>query len=213
MLSPLIGREAELHDLSARLEDPACRLLTVVGPGGCGKTRLSIEAASRQVGRFRHGVYFVAMAGIPGAQGIPQAFAQALGFLFGPEGEPWQQILDYLRPKQILLVLDNFEHLLEGVGLVIELLLAAPGVKILVTSRTRLNVLEESLFPLGGMEVPKEPTPESRVADLASYAAIRLFLEGTRRVKPEFTPGGEDMQQIAAICRLVAGLPLAVLFG
>lgn len=213
MLSPIIGRESELNELSARLEDPACRLLTVVGPGGCGKTRLSIEAAYRQLDRFKQGVYFVPLAGIQSPQVIPQAIAQASGFLFGPEGDPWQQILDYMRQKQILLVLDNFEHLLDGVGLVIELLLTAPGVKALVTSRSRLNVLEENLYPLGGMEVPDPSLPDSSFTDLASYASVKLFLEGARRVKPGFSPGREELEQVVAICRQVAGIPLAVLLS
>ena len=213
LLSPIVGREVELHELSARLEDPACRLLTVIGPGGSGKTRLAIEAAYRQVDHFKHGVYFVAMAGVHSPQAIPQATAQALGFLFGPEGDPWQQILNFLRQKQILMVLDNFEHLLDGVGLVVELLLAASGLKALVTSRTRLNVLEEYVYPLGGMDVPDQPTPDTHPTDLAAYASVRLFLEGARRVKPGFSTGGEDIEQIAAVCRLVAGMPLAVLLS
>jgi DNA-binding SARP family transcriptional activator/predicted ATPase len=213
MLSPIIGRESELKALSARLEDPACRLLTVVGPGGCGKTRLSIEVAYRQINHFKHGVYWVSLVGVQTPQAIPQAFAQALGFLFGPKEEPWQQILGYLRQKQILLVLDNFEHLLEASGLVVELLLKAPEVKILVTSRARLNILEESLFPLSGMEVPDESTHESRISDITASDAVRLFLEGARRVNPKFTPGDKDVVHIGAVCRLVAGIPLAVLLS
>jgi DNA-binding SARP family transcriptional activator/predicted ATPase len=213
MLSPIIGRERELNELSARLEDPACRLLTVVGPGGCGKTRLSIEAAYRQIERFKHGVYWVTLVGVQTHQAIPQAFAQALGFLFGPGDEPWQQILGYLRQKQILLVLDNFEHLLEAAGLVVELLLKAPEVKILVTSRARLNILEEDLFPLSGMEVPEESVYESRISEITSCDAVRLFLEGARRANPKYTPGDEDVVHIGAVCRLLAGIPLAVLLS
>jgi DNA-binding SARP family transcriptional activator/predicted ATPase len=213
MLSPIIGRESELNALSRRLEDPACRLLTVVGPGGCGKTRLSIEAAYRQIDRFKHGVYWVSLVGVQTPQAIPQAFALALGFLFRPEEEPWQQILGYLRQKQILLVLDNFEHLLEASGLVVELLLKAPEVKILVTSRARLNILEESLFPLSGMEVPDESTHEGGISDITASDAVRLFLEGARRVHPKFTPGDKDVLHIGAVCRLVAGMPLAVLLS
>jgi len=116
-----------MHELSARLEDPACRLLTVIGPGGCGKTRLAIDAAYRQVDRFKHGVYFIAMAGVHSPQAIPQATAQALGFLFGPEGDPWQQILNFLRQTAGPIGDRQLRALIGRVGLVVELLLAAPG--------------------------------------------------------------------------------------
>ena len=121
--------------------------------------------------------------------------------------------MSYLRQKQILLVLDNFEHLLEAAGLVVELLLKAPEVKILVTSRARLNILEESLFPLSGMEVPEESAHESGISDITACDAVRLFLEGARRVHPKFTPGDEDVVHIGVVCRLLAGIPLAVLLS
>jgi predicted ATPase len=213
ILSRFVGRERELRELKIRLEDPDRRLLTLVGPGGCGKTRLAIEAAHRQIGRFKQGVYLVPLAGVQTPHMIPQAIGAALSFSFRSEGEPWGQLLDYLRRKQVLLVMDNCEHLVAGMGMLVELLHSAPDLKILATSRIRLNVLDENLLPLSGMAYPEDLVQESQTTALACYSAVQLFLEGAGRVKPEFEPNERDLHQIGTICRLVGGMPLAVLLS
>ncbi len=176
--TPFIGRSEELADLAARLTDPACRLLTLVAPGGMGKSRLSIEAARQLIhspagaALFPQGAYFVALAPLSSADHVLPTIATVLNFTFYGEVEPKQQVLDYLREKALLLLLDNFEHLLappnspplggikggpgeaEAADLLTDLLAEAPGLKILVTSREGLNLQEEWLYPLQGLAVP-----------------------------------------------------------
>jgi tetratricopeptide (TPR) repeat protein len=142
MPTPFIGRRAEVEEVKSLLANAAHRLVTLVGPGGTGKTRLSIQAASELVDSFPDGVFFASLASVQSAEAIPPALAKALDFAFQREGEsPRGQLLDFLREKHLLLILDNFEHLLEGTGLVIDILTQAAGVKLMVTSRVRLNML------------------------------------------------------------------------
>jgi predicted ATPase len=199
------------------LGDPACRLLTLIGPGGSGKTRLALEAAAAQVDAnvFRDGIFFVALAALQSAAGIESAVAEAIGFSFlgldrqssTVEHEPRQQLLDYLRQKQMLLVLDNFEHLLEGVDLVTEILEAAPGAKILVTSRERLNVGGEHRYQVGGMDYPTSPCT---VEEAMQYSAISLFVQGARRAQRGFQLKERNLDGVVQICLLTGGMPLAV---
>jgi predicted ATPase len=126
----------------------------LVGPGGSGKTRLALETASRGVDRYTHGVWFVPLAPLASTEAIVPTIAQALGFAFYSGEEPKQQLLNYLRGKHLLLLLDNYEHLVEGAGIVAEVLRAAPQVQILVTSRSRLHVQGEHRFPVSGMDYP-----------------------------------------------------------
>jgi serine/threonine protein kinase/tetratricopeptide (TPR) repeat protein len=204
-----VGREAELVELARLLSDPAVRLLSVVGLGGMGKTRLVIEAGARQLERFAHGVWFVSLAEIEAAEAMVPTTAQALGFTFYEGREPRQQLLDYLREKQMLLIYDNFEHLLDGVSLVNDILHSARGVLVLSTSRVRLGVPEEHLFHLAGMEFPDWETP----ADALEYSAVKLFLQGARRARPGFELAAEDLRYVARICRLVGGMPLGILLA
>ena len=139
-LTPFVGRTGELAELRRLLENPEVRLITVLGPGGMGKTRLALEAAAAQLDRFERGVFFVSLASLGSAEGIVPAVADALGFSFYAGGEPQQQLLDYLRGKNLLLVMDHYEHLLEGASLVSDVLRAAPAVKVMATSRARLNL-------------------------------------------------------------------------
>jgi predicted ATPase/DNA-binding SARP family transcriptional activator len=205
----LIGRERELAAIAARLDDPPCRLLTLVGPGGIGKTHLALAAAARQADRFSQGACFISLAAVQSVEAIPLAIAQELGFTFHTGEEPIQQLLDYLQNRELLLLLDNFEHLLEGANLVADILRAAAQVKIVVTSRTRLNLRGEYLFSVEGLEFPRIP----QVKDLRSYAAVDLFLHGARRVQPQYEMAERDWKAIGQICKQVQGMPLALLLA
>ena len=213
--TPFLGRQAELSELARLLTEPLTRLVSILGMGGMGKTRLALETGVLQLGDgsgarlFEKGVFFVPLAPIQNISEMVPAIAAALGFSFPPGGEPRQQLLDYLRAKRLLLILDNFEHLLEGVELVTAILDAAPQLKILVTTRTRLNVVGEQLFRLSGMEFPSWETP----ADALEYSAVKLFLQGARRVRPDFKIQTSDLMFIARICRQVEGMPLGILLA
>jgi predicted ATPase/DNA-binding SARP family transcriptional activator len=214
LLTPFVGREAVLAEIADRLQDPDCRLLTLVGPGGCGKTRLAMKAATAQLDSYPHGVYFVSLAPLQSVEAIVPTVAEALGFSFYEGGEPRQQLLDYLRQKTMLLIMDNFEHLLacpepsrrDGVGLVTDILKAASDVKVLATSRARLNVQGEHLFPVAGMEFPDRETAE----DAVQYSAVQLFLTSARRAQPRFELTADNLTDMARICRLVEGMPLGI---
>lgn len=209
------------------MQDPGCRLLTLVGPGGSGKTRLALEAAAdllsaSQIGSFDHGVYLVSLAPLQSADDILPAIAQTLGFSFYEGSEPQDQLLDYLRQKSMLLIMDNFEHLLDGVGIVADILKAAPDIKTLVTSRVRLNVQGEHLFPVAGMNFPTPKTSAARLPlehgrgkteEVTQFDAIKLFLQGARRTRPGFEPTTGELQDIAQICQLVQGMPLGILLA
>jgi predicted ATPase/predicted Ser/Thr protein kinase len=222
-VTPFVGREAELAELDRLLSDPDVRLVTVLGAGGMGKTRLALQAAEAQAerapgDRFPNGVYFVSLAPLRSTEAIVPTIAEALGFTFyaaaggGAAAAPRQQLLDYLRQKQMLLFLDNWEHLLDGDGaadLVTDILTTAPDVRILATSRARLNVGGEQLFHLAGMEYPDWETP----TDALEYSAVKLFMQSARRVRPDFELEADDLKYGSRICRLVQGMPLGILLA
>ncbi len=206
-LAPLIGRKRELEELWVMLRDPKQRLICVLGPGGSGKTRLALEAGQRQRYYFRDGVYFVPLSSLGPGSSLLAAIAEGLGFTFRELGLPKKQLLDYLRNKKILLFLDSFETVEESAGLVAEILSASEGSNVLVTSRVRLNVSGEFIFPLEGMQVPPRGAEEQAL----SYSAAELFLEAARRVRPGYSP--ESLDDVAHICRLVEGMPLSLLLA
>ncbi len=214
-LTPFVGREAVLAEIEERLGDPDCRLLTLVGPGGSGKTRLAVEAGAAQVAAFEHGVFFVRLAPLGSVEAIVPTVAQALGFSFytGEGGarqvEPRRQLLDYVRQKSLLLIMDNFEHLLDGVDLVTDVLKTAPDVSILATSRARLNVQGEQLFPVAGMDFPDEEILE----EATQYSAVKLFLTSARRAQPGFELTADNLMDVIRICHLVQGMPLGILLA
>ncbi len=197
------GREAELQTLHAFLADPAARLITIVGPGGMGKTRLALETARQQLAAFEHGVWFASLAKLASPEEIVPATAQALQFSFYEGREPRQQLLDYLRNKSLLLVMDNYEHLLDGVDLVADVLQTAPQVKVLATSREPLRLVEEQLFPLSGLAFSREDVMEGD-------AAVQLFLERARHLRPDLTLKADDIAHITTICQQVEGMPLGL---
>lgn len=213
LVTPFVGRESELRALGQYLADPGTRLITILGPGGIGKTRLALAAAEAQLGderppsAFSHGVFFVGLAGLGSAELLVPAIATALDFRFHEGNEPKEQLLNYLRHKEMLVVLDNIEHLLAGVGLVDDILTSAPGVRLLVTSREKLNRQAEQLFPIGGLTLPEEE------GDVDGSDAVRLFLQSARRVRPDFELTTEVQPAVLHICRLVEGMPLGIVLA
>jgi predicted ATPase/DNA-binding SARP family transcriptional activator len=208
-LTPFVGRERELAELRQLLAEPAHRLVTVLGPGGSGKTRLALELADALRGAFDHGVYVVPLASISSADHLVPALAEGLGLRFHPASESKGQLLDYLRERELLLVLDNFEHLAPGAGLVMEMLRAAPRLKILATSRERLNLSGEAVYGLAGMAFPERGSEE----DALEYGAVRLFMQQARLVRTELDMQASDLEAIVRICWLVRGMPLALVLA
>lgn len=204
--TPLIGREAELATLAQLLSDPGCRLLTLVGPGGIGKTRLALEVACFQWERFSDGVFFASLASVTSAEHLVPAIAQAVGFNFSGPADSRTQLMRFLSRKQALLLLDNLEHLLEAVDVLVELLARAPGVKLLVTSRERLALSGEWVFELQGLPVPAQ----NKVEELEKYSAVQLFLQRARRAHVDFELSVEEYPEVVRICRLTEGMPLAI---
>ena len=229
--TPFIGREVELSALNDLMSQEDGRLVTIVGPGGMGKTRLALAWAANQIHRqnghsngsqygssngsashpYRHGINFVNLAPLTTADMIIPTLANTLNFPLQKNSDretrtPRQQILDYLCQKQMLLLFDNFEHLIEGAEIVVDILEAAANVNILVTSRERLNLRQEQVYPIQGLEFPDWETPE----DAAEYTAVQLFLQSAQRNQPDFALTDDDLTYLARICRLVAGMPLAI---
>lgn len=218
-VTPLIGREVELAALERSFTDSQCRLLTLSGMGGIGKTRLAIEFAIRHSKIFSGGVYYVSLASLNSLKFIVTAFANGFGLTFSGPADPKEQFLNTLanRVQQpSLLVIDNLEHLLavspqveeeSGViGLIKEILQRQPNMKILVTSRERLNLQGEWMYELYGLPVPVEYARDP----LEDYAAVALFVLAARRVKADFKIDQENRPAIIQICRLLEGIPLAV---
>jgi len=207
-LTTLVGRERELARLHELLDDPACRLVTLVGPGGIGKTRLALEVAGHATARHRDGVVFVSLVGVSPARPEEAAdlvvanLAHALGVSLAVPRDPLELLVDHLAGRELLLVLDNLEQLRDAAGVVAELLRRAPGVQVLATSRRRLGLGVEWL-----LEVPGLPYPPAGV-EAAGYEAVQLFQERARLLRPDLP--ATDAAGAGRVCRLLAGVPLAI---
>jgi DNA-binding SARP family transcriptional activator/predicted ATPase len=209
-LTPLIGRRKELAEVHKRLGHPDCRLLTILGPGGSGKTRLALEVARASLDTFSQGVYFVPLNPVQSPASILPAVVEALGLPRQEGDQHLTQLINYLRNKSLLLVLDGFEHLLSGAGLLAEILHEAPGLKLLVTTRTRLNVKGEHLYPLGGL---RYPPVESGEAEILGSDAVHLLVHSLQRARSEYQPSASELRSLLQVCQQVQGMPLGILLA
>jgi predicted ATPase/DNA-binding SARP family transcriptional activator/Tfp pilus assembly protein PilF len=208
--SPFVGRRRELAELAERLADPDCRLVTITGPGGIGKTRLALQVAAEQNGAFAHGVYFVPLASISSGDLIIPTVANALGFSFYSSTDIQTQLLNYLRGKELMLVLDNLEHILERSDLLTPILYHAPDVVLLITSRARLNLREEWVYQVEGLTYPADDTISPTREELEDYSAVQLFLQSARQGQRQFALSEIDASHVARICQMMEGMPLGV---
>jgi predicted ATPase/DNA-binding CsgD family transcriptional regulator len=202
--TPFVGRRDELTEIRQQLGET--RLLSLIGPGGMGKTRLALKAAEGAADDFADGIFFVPLAPIRSVKDIIQTIAEGLKFPIATHEDPKLQLLRYLQKRQLLLVMDNFEHLLDGVGIVSEILQAAPGVKILATSRERLNLQSETVLHVVGMAFPDQDDSKGAL----TYDSITLFMQSAKKVRPGFDPSPDELVQITNICQSVGGMPLAI---
>lgn len=212
--TPCLGRHGEIARITQRLAAPDCRLLTILGMGGVGKTRLAIEVANEQRGAFLNGVCFVPLARVSSPEFLVHAIAEALKFTFHGRDAPKKQLLDYLREKELLIVLDNFEHLLAGTHLLAEIAQVAPQVKLLVTSRERLALREEWLYEIQGLHYPETLPSTQEIGDVdgvaAAFGSVQLFLHNAIRIQAGFAPSLAQGRDIMRICQLVEGMPLGI---
>ncbi|HLF29279.1 MAG TPA: BTAD domain-containing putative transcriptional regulator [Anaerolineae bacterium] len=204
--TPFVGRAEELAEIVRCLADPNCRLLTLIGHGGVGKTRLALEATTRQRAVFADGVCFISLAGVQARDVLIERIANALELAAVEHADLLAQIFNLLRRQTRLLIFDSFEQLFPEANLLAELLACAPQVKVLVTSRERLKLQAEWSLELQGLPFPLETDCE----DLEAYDAVRLFVQSAQRTRPYVTLTPVDQIQVAHICRLLAGLPLGI---
>jgi predicted ATPase/DNA-binding CsgD family transcriptional regulator len=207
-LSSFVGREKELAEVRRLLEDS--RLLTLTGPGGCGKTRLALVAAGNLVGGFEDGAWLVELASLADPALVQGAVTSTLGVREQPGSPPTETLSGYLRTKKLLLVLDNCEHLVEACAVLAEALLrACPNLRILATSREALGIAGETRLTVPPLSLP-DPRRLPAVGDLAHYEAANLFVERAKAVKPEFALTERNAMSVAQICYRLDGIPLAL---
>ena len=211
--TPLIGRQRETEQLSQLLCDTQCRLVTLVGPGGIGKTRLAIEASTNVQEFFPDGAYFVSLASVGSINAVISTIANTIHFAFYGPSDPRVQLLSYLSEKQVLLIVDNVEHLLvekphqeTTIELLVEILRQATRVKLLATSRKCLDLQDEWVFEVQGLRVPESIDVEGT----AQNTSVELFLQRALRAHVGFNATPEDYPAIVRICQLVDGNPLGI---
>jgi len=209
--TPLIGREAEVAEVAGVLgHGPgAARLVTLVGPGGVGKTRLALAVAARLADAYPEGAVFVDLAPLRDARLVPATVSRALGLREGGGRSARELVLEYVAERQVLLVLDNFEHLLGAAPWLAELLAACPRLTLLVTSRVALHLRSEQRLPVEPLATPP-PVSVSSLVEIAASPSVRLFVERAQSVAPAFALEANTAEAIGAICRRLDGLPLAI---
>jgi predicted ATPase len=202
-MTSFVGRQRELAEVAHLLNK--ARLLSITGLAGCGKTRLAIEVARALLPRYSDGVFFVPLAPIATPNKLLWTIAEHLEVQFFPQAEPLQQLLDHFRNKTLLLVLDNFEHLLDGAELVTHILQAAPNVRVLVTSRERLSLYGEVSYSIGGLSLTDGKDP-----DAVRSEAVELFEQRVQAIVPGLKLNADALRHVARICQLVEGMPLGI---
>lgn len=205
-VTEFIGRDRELGEVVDLLSHS--RLVTILAPGGAGKTRLAVQAAADASGLHPDGVFFVDLSPLTSPAEVPQAVAEAMGITLSGEGDPGGQLLTHLAQDTLLLVLDNFEHVSDAADLVATMMRAAPGVRVVVTSRTKLGVEGETVYPLRGLEITWD-TPENA----HRVGGVQLFIDAAKRADASFSLGLSDLDALAEILAIVGGLPLGILLA
>lgn len=202
-----IGRDAELVEVANRLTSADCSLLTLTGPGGVGKSRLAVRVAQDLSERYPGGVYFVALEALGDASLVPTSIAGVLGLSLRGGEDPLVQVTRHIGNRAVLLVLDNYEHLLDGATLAAQLIQNCPNLKLLVTSRERLNLEEEWVLPLEGFAVPTETVS---LSDSIHHDVLRLFEDRAKRSRLSFELTPQELPHVVSICNQVQGLPLGI---
>lgn len=203
-LTGFVGRIEELQQLKSLIQER--RLVTVLGPGGLGKSRLAIQGAAESCTHFPHGVYIVQLTALRSADSLVYAIAEAIQFTFARSDEPTEQLLTHLQTRKMLLVLDSFEHLRDGEPLLNTIVDRAPTVHLLVTSRSRLSLPSAVPFEVNGLLFPQSDVDPS----IEDYSAVQLFIRCAWQMDTTFSLAEKDKPFVSRICRLLEGMPLGI---